>query len=440
MKKSRNRAIRLQEEYLRARFGQTSSFTSLRAFTFCSFLLSLSLSFSSSAFATDCKKVVAYKQALECSQENHPDILRAHAAKIRAERLVDQAGQRPNLELSGKALRNTADGDQNSGEAGLVHTFELGGKRSARIEKAQVEGEIGKLDFEAAKSEVLLQTLIDLQKLKNLKNEAALVDEGVSIYSRIIKTFKSRLKLTPEQDVSLNVYSLALEDAKIKASLLGGEIGALIKFIELRTGSKIEFSEELLPPKRSTWTDMSAVVNAEARSTKVRLTEFSLKLANSEKELAKSGAWPDLKLGPDFEWSQSSAGREQSLGLTLTLPLPIWNRNQGGISVAEAEAERARLSLDLTKKELEVEKASWLVKYEQGVRAIKDGIGSEEMRKRHLRFREQFTRGLVPSALVIEANRQILEFTKSKNEQELSTLEALWNLKRLEGKLNEVLE
>lgn len=437
MRKFSNGRIELQGVYFRIR----SELKSIRALekdiALVLFAVLFELAFSPSAFATDCKKVVTYKQTLACSLENHPDVLRASAAQIKAERLADQAKQIPNLELSGKALRNTGDSGQNSGEAGIVHTFELGGKRSARIGKANIESEIGKLDFESAKIEVLLQTLVDLQKLKNLKTEAALLEEGISIYSRIIKTYRSRLKLSPEQDVSLNVYSLALEDSKIKKSQLNGELAAIIKFIELRTGSKIELSDELLPPKRSNWPDISGGLPSDTRSSHVRLLESTLKLADSEKVLAQSAAWPDLKIGPDYEWNQSSAGREQSLGIMLTLPLPIWNRNQGGIAVAEAQASGARLSLDLAKKELEVERASWLIKYEQGVLAIKDGISTEEMRKRHLKLREQFTRGLVPSALVIEANRQILEFTKSKNEQELSTLEALWNLKRLMGKLEE---
>jgi outer membrane protein, heavy metal efflux system len=437
MRKFRNGQIGLQGVYFRIQSELKSVRTLEKAFALFLFAIFSELAFSPSAFATDCKKVVTYRQALACSLENHPDVLRASAAQIKAERLADQAGQIPNLELSGKALRNTGDSSQNSGEAGIVHTFELGGKRSARVGKAHLEGEIGKLDFEVAKSEVLLQTLVDLQKLKNLKTEAALIEEGISVYSRIIKMYRSRLRLSPEQDVSLNVYSLALEDSKIRKSQLNGEIAALIKFIELRTGSKIELSDELLPPKRAQWPDLSSGFPSESRPPHVRLLESTLKLADSEKVLAQSAAWPDLKIGPDYEWNQSSAGREQSLGIMLTLPLPIWNRNQGGIAVAEAETSSAKLSLDLAKKELEVEKASWLIKYEQGVSAIKDGISPEEMRKRHLKLRAQFTSGLVPSALVIEGNRQILEFTKSKNEQELSTLEAFWNLKRLMGKLEE---
>ncbi len=196
-------------------------------------------------------------------------------------------------------------------------------------------------------------------------------------------------------------------------------------------------SDALFLPRRASWPELASKTNGDFKPASIRLIETSLHLAEAEKGVAKSEAWPDLKLGPDYEWSQGPSGSDKSLGVTLTLPLPFWNRNHGGIAVAEAEAAKARLSLNLAEKELAIERAGWLVKYENGVRSIKEGISSEEMRKRHQKLKRQYTSGLVTSSLVIEANRQILEFTKSKNEQELSTLEAFWNLKRLSGNLEE---
>lgn len=392
------------------------------------------------AHAAECSLLRTYKEVIGCILTNHPDVLRADAERIRAEHLESKAAQRPNLEFTGKALRNLDDSSQNNGEVDVTYTFELGGKRSARIEKAKLEGSMGRVDLEAAKSDSLLKVLLNLQRLKYLKNESELVDEGISTFEKILKTYRSRLKLTPEQDVSASVFSLALEDYKIRRSQLATENAALVKTLELQTGGKIEVSENLYPPKRTSWPDMGGKKQSEYRPPNLRLAETAFHVAEAEKSIAKAEAWPDLKLGPDYEWSQGPTGSDKSLGLTLTLPLPFWNRNQGGIAVAEADAIKARTTLNLAEKELAVEEAAWIVKYDNGVKAIAEGISSEEMRKRHLKLRSQFTSGLIPSPLVIEANRQILEFTKSKNEQELSTLEALWNLKRLEGRLEEELQ
>ncbi|MGG2319910.1 hypothetical protein, partial [Salmonella enterica] len=89
--------------YFRIQSELKSVRTLEKAFALFLFAIFSELAFSPSAFATDCKKVVTYRQALACSLENHPDVLRASAAQIKAERLADQAGQIPNLELSGKA-------------------------------------------------------------------------------------------------------------------------------------------------------------------------------------------------------------------------------------------------------------------------------------------------------------------------------------------------
>lgn len=402
--------------------------------------LPLAMFLSNKAIASDCSLVKTHRDVLSCVLINHPSVLRADAERLRTEKLESKAGQRPNFEFTGKALKNLSDSSQSSGEMDVSYTFELGGKRSARIEKARFEGELGRVDLESTRSESLLRTLLALQRLKNLKMEEQLVEDGISTFEKIVKTFRLRLKLTPEQDVSMSVYQLALEDYKIRRVQLSTERSSLLKPLELETGGKIEVSDTLYPPKREYWPEIAGKEAVNFKPASIRLIETTLHIAEAEKGVAESEAWPDLKLGPDYEWSQGPSGADKNLGITLTLPLPFWNRNQGGIAVADAEAAKARLTLNLAEKELAIERAGWIVKYENGVRSMQEGISSEEMQKRHQKLKTQFTGGLVPSSLVIEANRQILEFTKSKNEQELSTLEALWNLKRLNGTLEEELK
>lgn len=387
--------------------------------------------------AEKCAIIKTYKEALQCTLANHPNVLRADAERARSANLENQASQRPNLEFSGKGLRNTQDSAQSNGEVDIAYTFELGGKRSSRIEKARLAGELGKVDLEISKDDVLVRTLADLHRLKYLETESILIEDGISTFERITKSYRGRLKLSPEQDVSLSVFMLALEDYKIRKSQLKVQKIALLKELELNTGSSVEISEALFPQKTSTWPDIVEAPQSSLKPSPIRLLETSLKIAEAETKIAQSEAWPDVKIGPDYEWSHSPSNTEQSLGIILTLPLPIWNRNQGGIAVANAEAARARLNLDLTQKELAFEKATFLAKYQEGVKVIRSGISEEDMRKRQKNLRAQFEQGLISSSLVIEANRQILELTKSRNEQELATLEALWNLKRLEGNLLE---
>ncbi|MBK8422893.1 MAG: hypothetical protein IPL30_03100 [Elusimicrobia bacterium] len=57
----------------------------------------------------------------------------------------------------------------------------------------------------------------------------------------------------------------------------------------------------------------------------------------------------------------------------------------------------------------------------------------EQMEKKHQGMESLFERGLVQSALVIEAHRQMTDFAESLNAQELRALEALWSIYVLEG-------
>ena len=57
------------------------------------------------------------------------------------------------------------------------------------------------------------------------------------------------------------------------------------------------------------------------------------------------------------------------------------------------------------------------------------------MEKKHKNMESLFERGLIQSSLIIEAHRQMADFTESVNEQELRAVEALWSIYALEGRI-----
>ena len=87
-----------------------------------------------------CDSLNTPKDVLECALDFHPDLVRGKGSLKQADSLGDQAAQRPNPELSARSLVGKNEGESITGhEINLAHTFELGGKRSARIDKANAE-------------------------------------------------------------------------------------------------------------------------------------------------------------------------------------------------------------------------------------------------------------------------------------------------------------
>jgi cobalt-zinc-cadmium efflux system outer membrane protein len=106
---------------------------------------------------------------------------------------------------------------------------------------------------------------------------------------------------------------------------------------------------------------------------------------------------------------------------------------------AHMGVDRAQQSLDLRQRELTNEKQILVKRYADSVQSLKSTVSAEEVERKHRSMETIFTRGLIPSSLVIEAHRQMVDLTKSRNEMELSALQALWQVYTLEGRLFEEL-
>jgi cobalt-zinc-cadmium efflux system outer membrane protein len=82
---------------------------------------------------------------------------------------------------------------------------------------------------------------------------------------------------------------------------------------------------------------------------------------------------------------------------------------------------------------LQAERAAEKAKYEAAVATLKRATGRKELRSQHERVEDFFQRGLISSSLVIEAHRQMLEFARSRHEQELTAIRALWRIRAIDG-------
>ncbi|MBL7672243.1 MAG: TolC family protein [Bdellovibrionaceae bacterium] len=385
-----------------------------------------------------CDSLNTPKDVLECALDSHPDLVRGKGSLKQAESLGDQAAQRPNPELSARSLFGKNEGESVTGhEVNLAHTFELGGKRSARINKANAEKEQISSEFLKTKEEVYISISKILYRIRQVHAEIRTVDEALNTFERIQKQFKVRPRLAPEQEVSLSVFQLAEGDYKIRKSTLESEENALERSLEVAIGKEFPHGKDsLLPPPQKTWPELQAG-GGEFRGSDFKLAISELKNAQAEMEIAKGASWPDLKLGPSVQSQSQGSNQYLTYGVNLTLPLPLYQANGGGRAVASAGLMRAEQSLELRKRELGQHRKILLNQYQKSSKALKESVSLPDIEKKHKSVERQFERGVISSSLVIEAHRQMVDFTKSQNELELNALESLWRLKVLDGSLFE---
>lgn len=419
------------------RQGQSFSLSSILIFLCIS---GLSLGASSQAADTGaptCSSLNTPNDVVQCALLRHPDILRAQSLLNQGTSLEAIARQRLNPELSSRVLGGTSSGETSTtAEVNLSHVFELGGKRDARLQRAKAERGVLSTELLKVKEEVYLSTLLSLHRLRQVQAELHLLDEALGTFTRIQKIYKSRPGLNPEQKVSVGVFQLASGESDLRKVVLESERKMLIRSIGIAIGGTFVPSGKTLPPAQKNWPTI-AKTNAEISNASIQEARSRVGLATSELNLAKSNAWPDLRLGPSAEIQKTGSVSETLLGVNLTMPLPIYQSNQAGKAYAQQGIENAERNLRITESALQLQRDALVEQYEASVAALKKAAGFVDIEKKHKSMEDLFRRGLVPSALVIESHRQILEFIKSQHEMELSSVEALVKVYAIEGRLFE---
>jgi len=258
---------------------------------------------TSLSHAEDMCLVRTSQDILDCVLQKHPDVINAQAEKFRDEKLVNIAKQRPNPELESRILGGqTADDTNLNTETSLLHTLELGGKRKYRIGQAKVLAEKSGVQVKRNQEEVALQTVLTLYRLRQIKSELGRADETLATFNKILSTFKSRPKLPPEQEVSQSSFSLAREDYKLKKISLLQEQANLVAWLEVATGVSEQSILRHLPSSKTKWPQLEkSTEHAQPSNATLEGARTEKKLSEANVSIAKSNAWPDLKIGPSFD-------------------------------------------------------------------------------------------------------------------------------------------
>ncbi len=376
---------------------------------------------------------------LNCALNQHPNIINAEAEKFRDSKLVEIAKQRPNPELNSRLLGGqSADDTKMNTETSLLHTFELGGKRKYRIGLAQVLGEQSGIQIKRSKEEVALQTVLALYRLRQIRSELARIDETVGTFSKILATFKSRPKLAPEQDISQSSFGLSREEYKLKKIALIQEQTDLLSWLKVATGIPDQVILKHLPAGKNKWPNYIPTELEKSSNAILELARSEKNIAKTNVNIAKSKAWPDLKIGPTFDTESLDSGATRLLGgVNFSIPIPLLNRNKGGKAYAQADQIRAEKNLEIALKKTASERELQFKRYKDARNALRSTQEVSVLTSQHQKIETFFEQGMVSSTLVIETHRQLYEITKTRNEQELTGIDALWRLYILDGKVDE---
>ena len=395
---------------------------------------------ASAAEPSACPAVTSPQAVLECVLRIHPAARSADALLKQSDALVGAAGQRPNPEAEANALLGNS---QDQVQVSVLHTFETAGKRSRRIDRARAEGELLRAEALAVKEELAVDTAVGLHRLRQIRAELRILKKTLAAFSGIAGQLRSRPRRSPEQQVSMSVFRLAERDYALRRSGLESEEAALRRLFELGLGTPLPDSDAVLPKQAVQWPELGAPRDSTAfRGSAALRAAASVAAAQAEIGVAQAASYPDVRLGPSIQSQKNGPGEGTAtlLGAGLSLALPLYQRNVGGRLLAARSADTAAARSAATLAVLAAERDAALARYRAATAALAETPVHEDMEADHKELDGLFERGLISSALVIEAHRQLFDFTSERHQQELSAVRALWTIYAIEGRaLTEIL-
>lgn len=398
------------------------------------FVLFMSLCPAFAAETGRCPSLTGAQAAMDCVLSSHPSVRSADALLSQSEAFEGAAGQRPNPEAEAGALVGDS---KDQVEVGILHTFETAGKRRTRMEKARAERDALRAEAVGLREELAVETAVRLHRLRQIREEVALLKEALATYSRIAGQLSSRPRRSPEQQVSLSVFQLAQRDSTMRLSSLESEEAAGRRGLELGLQRPLAASDDFLPKPIGVWPPLGVPGAAVPLSGSAALGAAAAEAsAQAEVGAARAASYPDVRMGPLLSSEKEGAGQGSTMliGLGFSLPLPLYQRNAAGRLLAvrgsDAAAARSKAALAVLGAERDIE----LARYRAATEALVKAAGHSDQEAEHRELEELFDRGLIPSALVIEAHRQLLDYMSHRHELELSAVRSVWTVYALEGR------
>lgn len=398
-------------------------------------VLPLSLGYAGASEQSACEPK-SYSDLVACADKRSSSIAISLQQLRTAQGLPGIAEQRLNPELNVDSVHRGTSGSESN--ATLLFPIRLGGKRSALINEAKSEVERAKAVTDLEIQESRLSVMLSLYRLAHVKREISLAYETIETYSKIVGQFEKRPALSPEQDVSLSVFRMASADYRLRLTSLKSDEESLYQTLTALTGIPRGTLSGNLPASKREW---RVVEGAELidESPQLRVAIADVQLAKTRLNRAEADAWPDLRIGPSVKATKENGDSNTYVGVGLSIPLPVLSRNSAGKAYGAQRVAEAELNFDQTRRKALATRAELINRYTQTVQSLKSSLSLDTLNGKHDRLEKQFFKGLVPSALVIEAHRQLFDLEQRHNTSELEALEALGRLLILENKFNEVI-
>lgn len=288
---------------------------------------------------------ITLQEAVDMALSNNPN-LRAFVYEISSlEKLKIQAGLIPNPEANFEA-EDFLGGKELSGIKGSQYTlsgsqlFELGGKRSNRVNLAERQINSAQGEYELITLDVIALVKSAFFRLYQIHYQILLQQKFIQINEEILKTISERVKAGRTSPA---------EESKVKVALINSriELQRLLRNYEsakTRLNSALGTTGKNLIPSTDLFENLFTPPHKEdilkdlENIPSIKILNYEVDFRKASLELEKSQAIPDLTASLGVRYLNEL--KTNSFVAGVSIPLPIFSRNQGNIQAAEVRIQQ----------------------------------------------------------------------------------------------------
>ena len=288
--------------------------------------------------------------------------LKAEAQSIQSTRANEiTAGLRPNP---------TFQNDTTSATIGIYQEFEVGGKRSARLQSARLTTSISQTDFDDTRRTLIFNLRQAFIAAVQAQSDLNFARDNLSNYGKVVDLNRLMLEqgeISRADFLKIELQTLQfqsdIDDATLALKTAKATLRALVGPANLPQEFEIVGDLRAIPLDKGL-SDLQQL--ALSNRPDLKSAETGREKAIAELRLAKANRWPDPTLGTSFLHTGNEIGGPSwfqpfypkgpvtnAMGLGIaSVPLPIFNRNQGEIARTESEQLRAEFLLQAARNQV----------------------------------------------------------------------------------------
>lgn len=397
-------------------------------------LISFIISPVSLAEVCEIKKVGLLLNKVEA---NHPALRIDDKLKKVAMAEVERASQRANPTFNLAANYGRFEGQRTSeGNVNFQYVFELGDKRNSRINLAEAEKKLGDFQIETRKEERLIEAALQIYRLIQIQTLLELYQESIEVFKKTRNSLRKTKRLSPEQETQEDILDIEVGKHRLEIAALQSELRHVENLLKYYAGEDCRLKLETIQIK---FPEPQTFQSSRLELPEAKQIAMKAEVSQSQLDLERSRAVPDLKVGPSVQWEEERGQRIERYGIAMTMDLPILNRNQGGRAMAQAQWDAKQMEHRYFQAKNEVLLDAKLNNYQQLLNSLKESPSRQELLRKHHRIERYFTRGLISISTMLEGHDQLLGLIEDRDQNEMLALRTLFELQQAKGQLQEAL-